>query len=78
MVLTLLIYIISVFSKINSDISIILCVALTLTLMMVDYTDTLNELKILHLNIINDFLYIFLFKIFQITYIIKKETFTKA
>ena len=55
MVLTLLIYIISVFSKINSDISIILCVALTLTLMMVDYTDTLNELKILHLNIIIEF-----------------------
>ena len=55
MVLTLLIYIISVFSKINSDISIILCVALTLTLMMVNYTDTLNELKILHLNIIIEF-----------------------
>ena len=55
MVLTLLIYIISVFNKINSDISIILCVALTLTLMMVDYTDILNELKILHLNIIIEF-----------------------
>ena len=39
---------------------------------MVDYSDTFNKLKILHLNTIIDFLFSFLAKKFQITYIIKK------
>ena len=46
---------------------------------MVDYDDTLNELKILHLNTITEFFYLVSFlKKIQITYIIKKGNIYKV
>ena len=51
-----------------------LCVALTLTLTMVDYTDTLNELKNITFKIHYLFiLFSFLFKNFQKTYTYNKK-----
>ena len=50
-----------------------ICVAQTLTLMMVDYTDTLNKIKNTIFKILLLFLFSFLLQKFQKTYTYNKK-----